>query len=242
MNKENWIEFCDLVKSRRRFFFWENRPGYTSEIGGLVFRLAEKLCSYSHLVENGEIVFRSRPNPNSFATSDLQLELGPPPDAKARSSRMSPAGISMFYAAEDAETAVAETADRDGQLMVGKFEVASNMSVLDLFDLSKIDDPEERDLVHQISLDMMKPISRDDRVHIDYVPTQIFTEQFKENWFGVQDLPIQGLRFPSSKNPERASYVFFVNAEEYRESKPFSLLEHRVVDVEMRPQIIGDLS
>src|SRR5207248_10353655 len=69
-------------------------------------------------------------------------DLGPPPAAEAlQSNRMSPAGVVMFYAAFDSETAIRETfqPDRDGAgekvVSVAQFKVNRPLRVLDLTNL-----------------------------------------------------------------------------------------------------------
>jgi hypothetical protein len=54
---------------------------------------------------------------------------------------------------------------------------------------------------------MSQPIARDDRVHIDYVPTQVVTEYVRAE--GDGDRLIDGIRYPSAAHPGGSSYVLF---------------------------------
>jgi len=63
-------------------------------------------------VAAGERFFRARQHhPEQIL---IATKLGPPPASQARSSRMSPAGIVMFYGANDQETALREVCDAQG--------------------------------------------------------------------------------------------------------------------------------
>ena len=102
---------------------------------------------------------------------------------------MSPAGIVMTYVSEDAATALAETADKPGTYAVGQFRALRDITILDLADLPPIPslfeeisdtlpyDPHKAlRFLHRLADDISRPIERDDRVHIEYVPTQVVTE------------------------------------------------------------------
>lgn len=60
-------------------------------------------------------------------------QLGPPPLEHAiQTNRMSPPGVVMTYAADNAETALAETADKPGTFAVGTFVTERDALILDL--------------------------------------------------------------------------------------------------------------
>jgi hypothetical protein len=60
--------------------------------------------------------------------------LRPPPSAKAMANRMSPAGITMFYASGDPQTAIAEIAGHGlgDYALVGAFRGVKRLRLLDL--------------------------------------------------------------------------------------------------------------
>ena len=57
---------------------------------------------------------------------------------------------------------------------------------------------------------MSRPIARDDRIHVEYVPTQVVTE-FLRSRVRRRRTVIDGIKYPSSVLPGRASYVLFAN-------------------------------
>ena len=66
-------------------------------------------------------------------------ELGPPPvEAAIQSNRMSPPGIPMFYASDNIETAIRETAAAPASFAVGTFRPRRNATILDLSGLLEI--------------------------------------------------------------------------------------------------------
>lgn len=101
-------------------------------------------------------------------------------------NRMSPARASMFYGAFDTATAEAETLDPEknaSQIMsIGTFRALRPLRLLDLAELPSVPsvfDPDNQHLIHPIrfprdfACDIVKPIVRDGREHIGYVPTRI---------------------------------------------------------------------
>ena len=131
-------------------------------------------------------------------------KLGAPPLVKAAANRMSPAGIPMFYGSSDVDTAVAEIGTHSDKThaIVGRFEPARELKVVDLTNL-----PErpsifggDADLYHQVVFlqqfikDVTLPVILDGREHIDYVPTQVFTEYLRYSF----PAPIDGIVFPSA--------------------------------------------
>jgi hypothetical protein len=64
-----------------------------------------------------------------------------------------------------------------------------------------------RDLVE----DFTRPIERDDRIHIEYVPTQVFTEYCRLAWHGEfeSSSPLEGIIYPSARRPGQLAIVLF---------------------------------
>lgn len=83
------------------------------------------------------------------------------------------------------------------------------------FDQRRIKDHYRISFIKDFVKDLMAPIDRDGRVHIDYVPTQVITEYFR---FPFSDklrgsIRIDGIIYPSSKNGKKACVLFFDNTE-----------------------------
>jgi RES domain-containing protein len=170
-------------------------------------------------------IFRARIGPADKPYRSAR-KLGPPPPKKAVASRMSAAGIPMFYGALDEYTAIAETVlgrmKRGRIISVGSFMTLEALSVLDLTSLKPVPSlfSEERHLrpvlkfLHSFVRDLSKPIKKDGRVHIEYVPTQIVTEYICHSFQPSNGEPIRGILYPSSRAPTGTSCVFFATREE----------------------------
>ena len=225
----SWQHFCDVVMHQRRFFFldtnqYPNEPESSSprEVLQTIFQYAEKMDLFSP-IPVGTKLFRARfegCRPHLNTTE----ELGPPPAKKAnQSNRMSPAGIPMFYACDDEYTALKETFSCKGYYAIGQFETLRPAIFLDLTTIPAIpslfdphSDSEEVPVrrvlkfLHHIARQISHPIERGDRVHVDYVPTQVVTE-FVRDKLTWQRARIDGIRYDSSVHPGHAAYVIFAN-------------------------------
>ena len=231
-----WELFCDRIKHERRFFFLDDskKPkkskevffepkAYTpKEILKLIFAHSVTAELFTTLPANTKL-FRAREQKEGANLTTAQ-DLGPPPREKAtQSNRMSPPGIVMFYASNNRETALRETALGPGQFVIGKFSTKRKALILDLTKLPPIPslfeqvsdslefEPREvQQFLHYVTREMSKPIARDDRVHIEYVPTQVVTEfirtQCKHN-----KRKIDGIRYPSAVHRGGNSIVLFAN-------------------------------
>jgi hypothetical protein len=152
--------------------------------------------------------------------------LGPPPRRRAIANRMSPEGIPMFYGASDEYTATAEIVPgrlkRGRILNVGSFETLEEFLVLDLTALPPIPSlfSDLRYLRPTLSFlysfvrDLSKPMKKDGREHIDYVPTQILTEYFRHSFLHYDGEPVRGILYPSSRVPHGTACVLFFTREE----------------------------
>ena len=67
--------------------------------------------------------------------------------------------------------------------------------------------------LYHFAADISKPIARDDRVHVEYVPTQVITEYFRTG-FSDTSAPIMGIRYPSSRHYGHSSIVLFATQED----------------------------
>ena len=155
-------------------------------------------------------------------------KLGPPPIEKARfSNRMSPAGISLFYGATTAEVALAETFvrkdDKPAVATVGEFELTRDLWLVNLVDLPSIPDlldaehRWQRDgliFLHAFREDFVKPVIKDGREHVEYVPSQIVTEYFRYRFRYEGSMQVQGVLYPSARSPEGVACVLFVSYED----------------------------
>ena len=227
--KWGWDYFKRVVKHKRRYVFLTPNDDDGSQevppsrmlaaIGGTVVDDLSDLDLIKKIAPETDI-FRIRIGTNAFMTG---AEIGTPPAKFAtQSNRMSPAGIPMFYGAFDVATARLETFDPDhhsGQILsIGTFRPTRNLRVLDLADLPEVPSVFEDEghhrihplrFLHAFARDIAKPINRDGREHIEYVPTQIVTEYFRHVFRDADNLAIDGIIYRSSRDGGTRALVLF---------------------------------
>lgn len=154
-------------------------------------------------------------------------ELGPPrADQAVVTNRMSPPGIVMFYAAPDPETALAETVNHPGRFAIGEFRTRRAVWLVDFTQLAPVPGlfariPDSRPwgwrdtrFFHDLVVDFTRPIARDDRVHIEYIPTQVVTEYCRLAFHHEHSTkPLDGILYPSARNPGHTAVVLFASRE-----------------------------
>ncbi len=143
-------------------------------------------------------------------------DLGPAPMGKAAANRMSPAGVTLFYASGDPQTAIAEIAGHGVEplAVIGKFTNTRELLILDLTATPSQISPFCVDLrqparmarflssfVHYITA----PVIPDGRQHVEYAPTQLLTEYLR--W--VPQPKLDGIALPSAQTGERTYVLFF---------------------------------
>ena len=249
----SWAYFCGAVMYQRRFFFLDIDPNpYEPEVYDLgrilrdIFDFANETGLFKELAADTHLYRARWERPNERL--ETPLELGPPPEEKAtQANRMSAAGIVMFYACDDSDTALLEVAQEPGSFAVGCWRTLRPVSVLDLTDIPVIPGLFERDpevgqdvsrraltFLRHIADQISRPIARDDRVHVEYVPTQVVTEflRARVRWRGRA---IDGVKYDSAAHPGHASYVLFANrdhvAVDHRDSESEETPWLELVDV-----------
>ena len=223
-----WEGFSETVKHELRYFFrdLDGNLGHDDDVpspGDILDKLFEyaKDAGLFTTLPAGTRLYRVRSTPPGKRFRDA-VQLGPPPRHLAvQTNRMSPPGIVMMYAAEDRRTALAEIAAEPGRYAIGTFETRRDAMILDLSVIeaapsifSPIPDTLEYDprprllFLRQVAQDICKPIARDDRAHIEYVPTQVVTEYLRtvEKVGGRQ---VDGVRYRSSRKAGEKSLVLF---------------------------------
>jgi hypothetical protein len=211
-----WSAFREKVKHTSRFVFLSAPEGSSERPGDfttaeLLEKLEKIILDYAVLlpVPAGRVFWRGRKvdSPGQLAQYGTAAALGSPPRDKASNSRMSPAGISMFYGSDDIETVVAEIGhDARRYAIVGAFETIRDLTLLNLADLPPMPSlyhdtgrgPHYYDLrfLHSFAVDLGKPVTLDGREHIEYVPTQVVTEYLRF----IPDFIVDGILFRSAQN------------------------------------------
>lgn len=198
-------------------------------------------------------MFATDPDISEFASA---AQLGSPPHGRAAANRMSPAGISMFYGGTELATAIAEIGAHSSyaHAISGEFSPARELRLLDLSHLGDVPAPNIFDkdqhrayfslrFLQNFVKDLTLPVELDGREHIDYVPTQVFTEYLRYAFPGER---IDGLMFPSTQ-AAGCNVVIFGGPEQCADKgsegkntmlslDPSTVKKHRVTSVIREPE------
>jgi hypothetical protein len=192
-----WDRFREAVMYESRYVFWLRRDwqGQDYDADGVhpakvLQALSEHINKHAlyRTIEVGERFWRARTHMGAEASWGAK-DLGTAGRAHAKqANRMSPAGIPMFYGAEDADTAVRESLVRtsDTHVSVAAFQTVQPLTVVDLtgslipqvpseFDVERFTERHGILFLLDFVKDLTKPI-RESYEQIDYVPTQILVE------------------------------------------------------------------
>lgn len=213
-----WWMFTIAVKYCRRFSL-NVRPvpdGFTAR--EIFDEILPYMKTLTRPVLPGYKIYRVRKSQGGEQFDSVD-QLGPPPPHLAtQSNRMNPPGIPYFYGSDKQETAMAETCvESSDAYSVGIFETIKPLQILDLSALPNVggwfseDSLQERQVkvfLHTFSSEISKPISGDDRINLDYIPTQAFTELVRDN------LKVHGIKYKSSKVKDSSNIVLFVTPNE----------------------------
>ncbi len=237
----DWQQFCSLTKHRVRYVFLQEEQEGNTEHHGQSYHVREILRDIGRAIyENdmvvnlaaGTLLYRVRPNPKKTPYETLAQLAGPPPEAALYANRMSPAGISMLYAAFDQDTAIAETLRDPTSFTVGEFKLSRDIAVVDFSRLPARQSillsllPQgnntfsqaqrhQINFLHQFVHDLSKPVDKDRTEHIEYVPTQIVTEYFRHLYDREHDetQSIMGVVYTSAQSANHGkNIVLFVDA------------------------------
>lgn len=221
---DGWEAFKELVKHQTRFLFtrWPEDHSYSrNEMSPVEFfdSLVKLLDNIPELIVDLDApIYRGRMYLEEPVVTTMEADdLGPAPVDKAAANRMSPAGISMFYGATDIDTAVAEIGAHSAHswAVVGEFTACQVLHVIDLSNLPalpSIFDSNEKSKTRYEAVSFLRkfvseltlPIVLDGREHIDYVPTQVFTEFLR---YAFPE-PLDGMLFPSAQSDGRNVVLF----------------------------------
>jgi len=223
-----WKTFCDKVKHESRFVFLgvtEESSGHPDEFttAELLQRVGRIIGEHDLLnqVPAGRVFIRGRmtDDPRKVVEWRSAAALGVPPREKASNSRMSPAGIAMFYGCDDTDTVVAEIGAHDTKryAIVGEFETIRDLTLLDLADLPPVpslyhEAGRQRSyfdltFLHSFARDLAQPVALDGREHIEYVPTQVITEYLRF----IPDYALDGILFRSAQNDGVCCVLFYTS-------------------------------
>lgn len=229
-----WAGFSDQVKHCTRFLFLQelgDDMGSPHEIppGRMLDALGELFLNFELLSEvpKGTELVRAR-IVNAGERPSTAAELGTAPRKYAiNPNRMSPAGIPMFYAAYDEATAVLETYqpnnDVHQEIVLARFRTERALRVIDLTSLPAMPsnfDRENREKRQPIAFlrdferDLTQPVARDDRAHLEYVPTQVVTEFVRHRLRDAQGERLDGILYRSSHRRASKATVIFAETDQ----------------------------
>ena len=239
----SWDAFGAYVKHTGRYVFLRSGTEADADDEGLVSpaMLLDELqtviqgARVIRRVPAGSRVVRVREHPASEMPSTA-VDLGSPPPERTRSNRMSPVGVSMFYAADDLRTALAEVRPGHGRwATAATWSTGREMRILDLADLPPIpgifDAAASADrlplaFLHRFAAEIAGPV-HSNADPIDYVPTQILTEYVRHVLRDTDGTAVSGIRYRSAVDGAGACWALFVDADEMRRGGPSRLeLDH----------------
>jgi hypothetical protein len=209
----NWARFCWRIKHAGRFFLLSDQRERAAleELGHrcIAFGLIRSLPRGTRLI-------RARRQRDRAWTTPT--ELGPPPgEVAVQSNRMSPPGISLFYGADDEQTALDEMQE-PGTYAVAEFEVLKPATVLDLTGVPAVPsffDVDARQVrssilfLSRFAEEISRPIERDNRIHLEYIPTQVVTEYLRREF---RDVHLLGIRYASAQRAGGVCTALFAGA------------------------------
>ncbi|MEA4879260.1 MAG: HEPN-associated N-terminal domain-containing protein [Dehalococcoides mccartyi] len=236
----SWTGFSDQVKHHTRYIFLRQKEEEELPhdldiipVNKMLDRLSAEISNLEEenlltMIKVGSKIFRTRIHENGLQLSKAS-EIGTVPLESAKySNRMSPAGIPMFYGSFDSETALEETIN-DSDIGVGKiasigtFSTIKQLEVLDLtqdheipsiFDTNRSYLRSSLIFLRNFEDEISKPIEKDGAEHIEYVPTQVFTEYIRHLYKDQSGNSLDGILYRSSKHQGGVCCVLFIQNEQ----------------------------
>ncbi|MCP4988637.1 MAG: RES family NAD+ phosphorylase [Colwellia sp.] len=221
-----WDSFSKQVKYKNRFLFLRIRTSSEPDLEPEPFTILDsigEIVNGLELISNIQIgykIWRARQHSQSVNPKTAK-DIGSPACEQAGQNRFSPAGISMFYGAEDIETCFLETVndDKSEELVTfGEFEVKKELYLLDLRNLPDFPSLFDENNFHMrmplrfmyyFKVETSRKISSDGMEHIEYIPTQIVVEYFRCIFETVQKRKIDGILYNSVINNGKSCITLF---------------------------------
>ena len=188
-----WENFSERVKKQRYTFFrdisyYKDTVDTHGEEIDILSEVGEKVCLLEDILKAGTYVYRGRPNGDG-APYKLFEELTAPPIKFAKTNRMSPVGVSMFYGAFEEKTCCKEIRhyleEKETIIYVGKFRTTKDLKLINLCNIPKPsfwmkneNDWQTFLFLKQFHDEISKPISTD-KSELDYIPSQAFSEYLR---------------------------------------------------------------
>ena len=217
-----WDSFERRLLTGPRFLFSSTDAEWGEDSAEAVFKYLAALAAqiqagFVKRHEPGLDLFRARSHKERvFTTAD---ELGSPPAAKTVPQRMSAAGVSCFYASEDAETATAEIRRRDDdRVSIGCWATTAPLVYVDFVTRpampSLLDYPASKQRTYISFLhDFVERIQRSASEELgdanSYLATQVLAEYLRYSLPTSHRRGVDAVRYPSSIHPDGVNWVIF---------------------------------
>jgi len=238
--KYSWDTFANITKYERRYTFLGFKDSdYSEFIPKVLLKAIQNIIISLNIINVfGDIdIYRCR---NANKTYKTAKDLGSPPtQASKYPNRMSPSGISMFYGSFDEITSIKEIYCKDKEKLYYNFGVFTPnrpMKILDLSKLPKIpglfsESNELREpilFMKMFSDEISKTILKDGREHIEYVPSQIFTEYVRYYFKDYGNKNIDGIIYNSSIT-QKQCIVIFIDNDHCKDQNKSKLSENELI-------------
>ena len=219
----SWDRFKKFVIADTRFFCLQREVNYNylggSYLpGGILKKIIIAVQNNSDYIvstmQQGQGIFRAR---SFFRSNQYNAKnLGPPSAGSLLPTRMSPMGIPSFYAAKEKNVAIQEIKKNATEFIIGEWEFNKDINIIDFtkqstceIDFFDIELQKKRDellFFDKFSNDISKSIDKDERSHIDYIPTQILSEFIK-----ISFKDINGIAYRSQKLKHGTNLCMFTD-------------------------------
>lgn len=214
---DEWLRFTLLVTHEQRFTFWHSDRFAKAPFGDDMLQTLQRVLNEQgtcRILGKGTTLYRSR-NVSELSTNYQFEDLTSPPNKSAFTNRMSPAGISMFYASFEKDVAMEECIGNYRMCVVGQFETIRDLQIVDLTTIPNysfwMDDHQGNLFLHRFHKEISKPLDEGDRNRLRYIPTQVFTEFLRYMFKTDKGKPIYGLIYGSAKKIGKRNVVLFCN-------------------------------
>jgi len=227
----SWDEFCEAARREAEYGDDDNPQEQDPD----VIHVSEMLDALQEIVQSANLIrtlpadvpihrVRVHKRDDVCATSET---LGPPPTKAAPTNRMSKAGVSVFYGALERATAALEASvsmpvDQDLVLTAAAWSSSRPLNVLDLTALPPVpnifavsrDERGANMFLRHFVRSISAPVRHDGRQHIEYVPTQILTNHFRNNVTAPDGSALDGIVYPSARRRGGKSLVMFCSKDD----------------------------
>ena len=225
---KDWENFKNIIQHHQRFTAFQpilvNVGKYKIKASDILDELGKMVVRLRMIktLPAGTIIYRCRQHEKDNITEPEQL-CSPPTDLALYPNRMSPAGVSMFYGSMELGTTILETVDpaikNKPYYTTAPFVLTEPLDIVDfsmlpkrpsIFNKTKFGKFHWVMFLEDFVKDLSKPIKKDDRrEHVDYAPTQVVTEYIKYVLGNKRKRTIDGMTYPSSKDPRQNCTVLF---------------------------------